>query len=775
MFNRIKARLVKYLGEEKGQALIAVLAFLLIGSLTLPPILSHISTSLKTGRIYEERTDELYAADSGIEDALWLIKYDRLQSFFTDPDYDIYNFVTTWSYNLSDTINGLTANVSIENVWIPKGVSPLSPTQGRDIIESSKLMIAGTVDGETSYKIKINFYPGDGEEDDLMVESLGIWLPLGFTYVAGSSNLEAAPYYCTPDVSPHAGGQAVVWEFSSAPFQDFPGVDPEEVPMVSEITFGFNASEPGTSPTAISWIVTSGVSDVPLSWDADNKVYRIVSVAGEAEIEAYSVKCGLRKLGAAIEGDYRAIGNSLMIDTYPDSYDIRDELLDESDAEVSDIPSDAEAIAAFLYWSGWFEGGTPQPVLEDDCKDFGNWISGSCWNINDGHFRSHYSSGAPSTRYCTLKDSLDLSSHDPGMVKVCWEHWEEGSLEWWPPSSADALKFQFSGDGGENWSSTYTAFSGNIGDTPQHFSYTVPSAYLTSNFKFRFYLQNFGGDDEYCHVDNFAITETVCAADTSVIFKINGDQVYIDGQGDPQIDEDEIQEITASQSSILENEPGEYSYACYCDVTQLVKEFSNQGEHQNHTGNGVYTVGGVYAETGNQWSYAGWSLVIIYESPETYGHQLYLYDEFVYSDCNDYEIINVDFDGDGEPGGTITGFIVPEPIWGEKFAATLTCFVGEGDECWAPDSLKFNGDYLFNDESPWNNVWNSASPGMSEDGVDIDTFYITWDSHLLEPGDSSAQLDLLTKVDSWNLVYIILSLRSETITGGTVHYVIHNS
>ena len=63
---------------------------------------------------------------------------------------------------------------------------------------------------------------------------------------------------------------------------------------------------------------------------------------------------------------------------------------------------------------------------------------------------------------------------------------------------------------------------------------------------------------------------------------------------------------------------------------------------------------------------------------------------------------------------------------------------------------------------------------MSEDGVDIDTFYVTWASGLLEPGDSSAQLDLITGVDSWNLVYIILSLRSETTTGGTVHYIIHD-
>ena len=765
MFKIVKAIITKYLREESGQALIAVLVLLMIGSLTLPPVLSHIGTALKTGQIYESKTDELYAADSGIEDAIWQIQYDRLEVILSDPEYDVYDYNTTWSYNLSEPINNITANVSIQNVWVLKDVPQLSPAEARDIIESNKLMVAGTSPGETSYQIKVSFYPGEGEENDLMVESLGIWLPLGFTYVTGSSNLEADPfadYYSVPELTPHAGGQAVVWEFESVPFTSFPGANPMDVPIETNITFDFTPTESGTSPVAISWMVTSGIIDIPVSWDVDTRIYKIISVAGGTEIEAYPAKCELRKMGAAIAGDYRAVGNSLMRDTIPDSYDIRDELLAESAAEVTDIPESADVIAAYLYWSGWFAEGTTQPIFEDDCSNFGEWIPGSCWSINSGHFRSHYSSGAESTRYNTMKSSLDISSYASGTVKVSWDQWEEGSLE-----SSDALKFQFSGDGGSSWSNMYTAFSNDIGSTPQYFSYTVPEEYLTNDFKFRFYLQNFGGNGEYCHVDNFAVAEVVYIPDTTVIFKINGDQVYLDGEGNPQIGNEEI---IATKNSTLENEPGEYSYACYRDVSKLVKTFSDLGDGENHTGNGEYVVGGVDADTGNQWSYAGWSLIIIYSSPETAGHQLYLYDDFVYSDMNQ----NVDFDGDGEPGGTITGFVVPEPIEGDVNAAALTCFVGEGDNVWTGDSLVFNLSYLDNGESPWNNVWNSRSPGMSEDGVDIDTFYVTWASGLLEPGDSTAHIDMWTQDDSWNLIYFILSMRSEVVTGSTVHYVIRS-
>ena len=99
---------------------------------------------------------------------------------------------------------------------------------------------------------------------------------------------------------------------------------------------------------------------------------------------------------------------------------------------------------------------------------------------------------------------------------------------------------------------------------------------------------------------------------------------------------------------------------------------------------------------------------------------------------------------------------------------------------------------MFNDAKLWdgidcdsnsegypNNVWNSLSVGMTYDGVDIDTFEIEWDDEdgygnkLLEPGDTEAHLDMVSPQDHWNLVYMILSLRSKTYVGGTDHYVIN--
>jgi hypothetical protein len=79
MKKRLLSRLKK---DERGQVLIIALVFMLLGSLIVTPLLSHMSTGLKTEKeVYEKRMDELYAADAGVEDALC-----QLQQTTPDPN-----------------------------------------------------------------------------------------------------------------------------------------------------------------------------------------------------------------------------------------------------------------------------------------------------------------------------------------------------------------------------------------------------------------------------------------------------------------------------------------------------------------------------------------------------------------------------------------------------------------------------------------------------------------------------------------------------------------
>jgi len=92
-------------GDEKGAALVLVLILLLISGLIIGPLLSYMGTGLITGEVYETRTDELYAADAGVEDAIWKIQNNE-GNLPCSPGH-------SWSYNIAD-VNGKSMEISIE-------------------------------------------------------------------------------------------------------------------------------------------------------------------------------------------------------------------------------------------------------------------------------------------------------------------------------------------------------------------------------------------------------------------------------------------------------------------------------------------------------------------------------------------------------------------------------------------------------------------------------------------------------------------------------------
>ena len=93
--------------DEKGAALVLVLILLLISGLIIGPLLSYMGTGLITGEVYEMRTDELYAADAGVEDAIWKIQNQVPEVAGLTQCYP------NWSYNITD-VNGKRLQISIE-------------------------------------------------------------------------------------------------------------------------------------------------------------------------------------------------------------------------------------------------------------------------------------------------------------------------------------------------------------------------------------------------------------------------------------------------------------------------------------------------------------------------------------------------------------------------------------------------------------------------------------------------------------------------------------
>jgi hypothetical protein len=91
--------------DEQGQAIILALILLLVGGLFCSSLLSYMGTGLLTGEVYETRTAELYAADAGVEDAVWKIQHQVDIPTGCGED-------TTRSYNITD-VNGKKVDFTI--------------------------------------------------------------------------------------------------------------------------------------------------------------------------------------------------------------------------------------------------------------------------------------------------------------------------------------------------------------------------------------------------------------------------------------------------------------------------------------------------------------------------------------------------------------------------------------------------------------------------------------------------------------------------------------
>jgi hypothetical protein len=373
MRGKVRKIAVKRLGrDEKGQVLVLTLLLLLVGSLIVTPTLNFMGTGVKSGRVYEQKNDEIYAADSGVEDALWHVRND-LTGDVLGAGYDEYDFSTPYPYPYNLFLNGRNVTVSIQNIWIPKDISVPSPSTARQIIEDEKLLIVGYPSSTPStYVIKIVW---EGTGLALKVKKIGIWLSPGFEYTeySGSCSLQGQSFYSAPVISLYKGGSAVVWTFTSQPsLQSFPGgtVGP---PMVETFTFKYTGPEGQIPELVSSWIDTTNVPGITYSWDDSIRLYRIVSTAGGVQVEAYGAKTKFRKLKSTISADYAVAGNRLSQPTATSGDDtkFRNKLYAESSSALLRIPLQSippsgivpagyipeEAIidSVYLYWSGWID------------------------------------------------------------------------------------------------------------------------------------------------------------------------------------------------------------------------------------------------------------------------------------------------------------------------------------------------------------------------------------------------------------------------------------
>jgi len=189
----VKKWLIGIKQGESGLALPMVLVMLVLGSLVIVPTLNYVTTSLKAGEVIEENVAGLYAADAGIEDALWRMKNDKPSSF-------------PYSYQLTD-VNGMPVSVVIDQITTISG-EEVGYSGGHEdylIVIKSITYDAGIY----SYEMSIS----NNGTGNIKIEKILIDFPPQLDYVNGSTggNITADD----PEVSGlPATGIILIWELS---------------------------------------------------------------------------------------------------------------------------------------------------------------------------------------------------------------------------------------------------------------------------------------------------------------------------------------------------------------------------------------------------------------------------------------------------------------------------------------------------------------------------------------------------------------------------------
>ncbi len=161
----------KIIVNEKGQALPAVLALLVLGGLTIAPSLNYSATSLNGSRIIEENMNGIYAAEAGIVDALW-----SLQN------------VMPPSTQLAENVNQMAVTMQTEN----KGVYTIylgeliQPGEHSDYLDVDGEMLWDEGAQAYQYIIAAAWQPNEGEPV-IHLKEVGARLPLGYSYQTGSA------------------------------------------------------------------------------------------------------------------------------------------------------------------------------------------------------------------------------------------------------------------------------------------------------------------------------------------------------------------------------------------------------------------------------------------------------------------------------------------------------------------------------------------------------------------------------------------------------------
>jgi hypothetical protein len=242
----MKTIMKRTIRDEKGAVLIMVLVLLVVGGLILTPLLGLMSTGLLAGKVYEKKMYEYYAADAGIQDALWKIQHDIE--------------IPADGYNL--TVNDKYVHVTMASIDVGQFMLDLLGVEAKNWVHSEWLITARTPE-DGVFNITMTW---NGTATKKKINSVGAWLAGTYYYVEGldpgDDDIRTAypDYTFDPEGFSFGGGTAFIWEWEDS-------VRPE-LSQNETVTLSFRFTPENIPSGSIGW-VRAGSEDVGPTYAGD--------------------------------------------------------------------------------------------------------------------------------------------------------------------------------------------------------------------------------------------------------------------------------------------------------------------------------------------------------------------------------------------------------------------------------------------------------------------------------------------------------------------------
>jgi len=270
---------------------VLALILLVVGGLIIAPLMGFMSTGLIVGQVFEKKMDGLYAADAGVEDAMWKIKNNPPATY---PD----------SYELPADVNEMLVSIVMEEVttFYTLDVGGGGPHNYYFELESEPVLPPYYDAGEDDYIYEWWLILTNKTHQPVKVERIIVSYSTELEYLSGLHDedivgLKSGSFESfTTEFTYLASTTIITWEFTPPRPEIEAAPDPENDVYTTVIcTFELVGPEDAAGITVL--LVTSRL-DVGAVWEF--KPFKITAQANDEGTVVITVEAGVLEGGDTV-------------------------------------------------------------------------------------------------------------------------------------------------------------------------------------------------------------------------------------------------------------------------------------------------------------------------------------------------------------------------------------------------------------------------------------------------------------------------------------------